>query len=71
MKDRVDSNNMSINYCRTGHMLSDLFNKALHGALFVKLCEVIMGCKQKDNLYMGPPSTKEHVGNMDKVKYIK
>ena len=26
-----------------------------------------MGCKQIDKLNMGPPSTKEHVENMDEV----
>ena len=42
MKDRFCTNNMSIAYCSPYHMLADFFTKALQGALFVKLREVIM-----------------------------
>ena len=66
VKYRVDSNGMSIIYCSTEHMLADYFTKALQGALFLKFREVMMGWKHIDTLQMGPPSTKECVGNMDK-----
>ena len=46
----------------------DLLTKALQGALFVNLCEGIMGCKRIDNLKIGPTPTKERVENMDKVE---
>ena len=47
------------------------FTKYLQGELFVKFCEVIMGCKHIDTIKMGPPSTKERVGNMEEVESIK
>ena len=43
VKDQVDSNNMSIAYCSTEHMLADFFTKYLQGSLFVEFCEVIVG----------------------------
>ena len=37
----------------------------------MKFGEVIKGWKRIDTLYMGPPSTKEHVGNVDDFESIK
>ena len=71
VKYRVDSNNMLIAYCRTDHMLADLFTKALQGALFVKLRELIGGWKYIDTLQMVPPSNKECLANMYKVRSSK
>ena len=34
----------------------------------MKFCEVIMGWKHVDTLYMVPPSTNERVGNVVKVE---
>ena len=67
-KDRIESNKMSIAYCITEHMPVDCFSKSPQGALFAKCCEVIMGWKQVDTIQMGPPSTKERVGNVVKVR---
>ena len=58
---------MSIIYCIIEHMLADLFTEAFQASLFMKFRGVIMGRKHKDRLQMGLNSTKEHVGNMDKV----
>ena len=71
MKDRIDSNNMSITYCSTEHMLTDSFTKSLQGSLFVKFHEVIMGWKHIDTLQMVQPSTKEFVGYLDDINSIK
>ena len=49
-------------------MLTDFFTKSLQGALFVKFRDVLMGWKHVDTLQMGPPSTKERVGNVVKVR---
>ena len=49
-------------------MLAEFFTKSLQGALFAKFCDVIMVWKHVDTLQMGPPSTKEHVGNVVKVR---
>ena len=63
---------MSITYYITDHMLAGFYNtKALQGALFVKFREVIVGWKHVDTLQLVPPSTKERVVNMYKVKYRK
>ena len=48
-------------------MLAEFFTKALQGALFAKVCDMIMGWKNVDTLQMEPPSTKECVVNVVKV----
>ena len=67
-KYRIESNKISIAYCSTEHMLAYFFTKSPEGALFAKFCDVIMGWKHVDTLHMGPPSTKERVGNVVKVR---
>ena len=52
-------------------MLPDLFTKELQGVLFMKLREVIIGWKHRATLYMGPPSTKDRVKNVDDFNSIK
>ena len=49
-------------------MLVDFFKKYFQGYIFVKFHYVIMGWKKIDTLQMGPSSTKENVGNVDKVE---
>ena len=65
VKDQVDSNKISKTYCSTENMFEYFLTKALQGALFVRFRGVIMGWKHIDTLQMGPPSTKENVGNID------
>ena len=67
VKDRNDSNNTTITYCSTEHMLKDLFMKYFQRSLFMKFHDVIMGWKHIYTLQMGPPSIKDHVGNEDEV----
>ena len=49
-------------------MLADFFTKALQGALLEKIHDMIMGWKHVYTLQMGPPPTKERVGNVVKVR---
>ena len=49
-------------------MLAYFFTKVLQGDMFAKFCDVIMGWKHVDTLQMGPPSTKERVVNVVKVR---
>ena len=49
-------------------MLAEFFTKALQGAIFAKVCDMIMGWKHVDTLQMEPPSTKECVVNVVKVR---
>ena len=55
-------------YCSTEHMLAYFFTKALQGSLFAKFFDVTMGWKHVYTLQMGPPSTKERVENVVKVR---
>ena len=48
-------------------MLADLFTKNLQGALFAKLCEVIMVWNHIYTLNMVPLSTKESLENLYKI----
>jgi hypothetical protein len=41
--NRVESGEIRIEHCPTGIMIADYFTKALQGALFWKLCDMIMG----------------------------
>ena len=68
VKDRIKMNNIPISYRSTDHMLAYFFTEALQGALFVNSFEVIMIQKLVSPIQMGPPSTKEHVGNVVEVE---
>ena len=57
IKDWVGSNNISIAYFITEHMLEYFFTKYLHGVLSVKFRELIMGWKHINTPHMGPPQT--------------
>ena len=67
-QENIESKKMSIAYCSTVHILADFFTKSLQGALFAKFCDVIIGWKHIDTLQMGPPSTKENVVDVVKVR---
>ena len=43
MKDRFESENISVVYCPTEEMLANLFTKPLQGSLFRKFRDVILG----------------------------
>ena len=49
-------------------MVAYFSTKALQGALFAKFCDVKMGWNHVKTLQVGPPSTKEHVGNVVTVR---
>ena len=59
---------MSIEYCSTEHMLAYFLTKILQGSIFAKFRDVRMGWKHVDTLQMGPPSTRERVGDVVKFK---
>ena len=49
-------------------MITYVFTKSLQGDLFAKFHDVIVGWKNVDTLQRIPPSTKERVGNVVKVR---
>ena len=51
VKDRVDKEEIRVDYCPTLHMLADFFTKTLHGHLFQKFRYVSMGYKHVSSLY--------------------
>ena len=57
VKDRVDKEEFSIEYCNTFVMISDFFTKPLQGSLFWRLGEVNMGRVHVNILqdYIPPP----------------
>jgi len=44
--DRLDSEELSVEYCPTGEMWADLFTKPLQGAAFVKFRKLILNLKE-------------------------
>ena len=49
-------------------MLTDFVTKALQESLLAKFRDVMMGWKQVDTLQTGPPSNRERVVNVVKVR---
>jgi hypothetical protein len=50
IKDRLETDKFTVEYCPTEQMLADFFTKPLQGNLFRRLREVIMGRKHIDTL---------------------
>jgi hypothetical protein len=59
IKDRLEIENIDVQYCPTEYMLADFFTKPLQGNLFRKFREVIMGHKHTSSLSKTPPSPSQ------------
>jgi KUP system potassium uptake protein len=69
IKDRIDIENIDVQYCPTEQMLADFFTKPLQGSLFRKFREVIMGHKHIDTLKeTSPAPSQERVGEHNFVR---
>ena len=44
IKDFIERGNMSVEYCPTGEMLSDILTKPLQGIVFKKMRSMLMNC---------------------------
>jgi hypothetical protein len=63
IKDRIDLENIDVQYCPTEQMLADFFTKPLQGSLFRKFRDVIMGHTHIDSLKRPVPTPfQERVG---------
>ena len=64
MKDRIDKDDVRVEYLPTSLMLADYFTKPLQRELFRKLREYIMGWKPVSELLINDDNTslKEGVG---------
>ena len=49
-KDRLEMENIKIQYCPTTQMVADFFTKPLQGTQFIKLRDVVMGYKHISSL---------------------
>ena len=58
-KDRIETDNITIQYCPTEQMLADFLTKPLQGALFLKFKRVLMGLAHVDTLSFTPSTTTE------------
>ncbi len=65
IKDRIESENIKVEYCPTDKMVADFFTKPLQGNLFRKFRDVVMGVKHISTLYdqSEQTSVQERVGN--------
>jgi len=64
MKDRFESEKISVVYCPTEEMLADFFTKPLQGSLFRKFRDVLLGHCHVNTLLKSPlPPSEERVEN--------
>jgi hypothetical protein len=69
IKDRIDIEDIDVQYCPTEQMLADFFTKPLQGSLFRKFREVIMGHKHIDTLKeTSPAPSQERVGEYNLMR---
>lgn len=66
VKDRIDKEEISLEYCSTEKMLADYFTKPLQGKMFRVFWKVIMGHESIKWLNKTVSSIKEHVGTKEK-----
>lgn len=64
IKDRLESEQIKVEYCPTEKMLADFFTKPLQGNLFPKFRDVVLGYKHISSLYNESEQTlaQERVG---------
>ena len=43
IKDHLERNNIQITYCKSEAMIAHFFTKPIHGSLFIKMRNIIMG----------------------------
>ena len=71
IKDRIESENIKVEYCPTEKMIADFFTKPLQGNLFRKFRDVVMGYKHISSLYdqSEQTSVQERVGKEEKRNF--
>ena len=60
--DRIDSNELTIEYCPTGDMIGDFFTKPLQGAQFIKFRKEILNLEYDDLSMYNIERSQECVG---------
>ena len=75
IKDRIKTENIKIEHCRTDIMVADFFTKPLQGSLFRKFRDVILGLTPPSSLNIHEPTTvqerveiKPIIGKAKKIK---
>ena len=65
--DRLNTDNITLRYCQTDHMLADFLSKPLQGNLFRKFRDVLLGHAHVSSLRVpaGLPHEERVVGHMD------
>ena len=48
--DCLDTDNITLRYCQTEHMLADFLSKPLQGSLFRKFCDILLGLAHVSSL---------------------
>ena len=65
--DRLDTDNITLRYCQTEHMLADFLSKPLQGGLFCKFRDVLLGLAHFSTLRLpaGLPGEESVAGCAD------
>ena len=68
MKDRINTEGITIQHCPTLQMVADFFTKPLQGNLFRKFRDAIMGTHHMDTRTLDlPPPLEERVGDTSRL----
>ena len=69
VKDMLKKENIEVVYCPTDSMVAEFFTKPLQGAIFKKLCNIVMGRAPISSLKIDPsfPMPEERVGKCGKA----
>ena len=76
IKDRLQSENIEVQYCPTERMIADFFTKPLQGNLFKRFRDIVLGYKHISSIHEEPAtdgcdSIQERVKKTDGLKTVK
>ena len=70
IKDKIEQNEIQLEYCPTNNMIADFFTKPLQGQHFKRLRDVVMGAKHYSTLNHSKEKIQERVGKDEVIKNV-
>ena len=70
IKDKIEQNEIQLEYCPTDNMIADFFTKPLQGQQFKRLRDVVMGAKHYSTLNHSKEKIQERVGKDEEIENV-